>query len=55
MPLYVRPDLVSGHRFSGPAVIAQSDCTTCVPGGFHGEVDAFGNLILTLTAGSTGH
>ena len=55
VPLYVRTDLVSGHRFSGPAVIAQSDCTTCVPGGFHGEVDAFGNLILTLTAGSTGH
>ena len=53
VPLYVRSDLVSGHRFSGPAVIAQSDCTTCVPGGFHGEVDAFGNLI--LTAGSTGH
>ena len=47
VPLYVRTDLVPGHRFPGPAVIAQSDCTTCVPGGLHGEVDGFGNLILT--------
>ena len=46
VPLYLRDDLVPGHRFSGPAVIAQSDCTTCVPGGLHGEVDGFGNLVL---------
>ena len=46
VPLYIRDGLVPGHRFSGPAVIAQSDCTTCVPGGLHGEVDGFGNLIL---------
>ncbi len=49
VPLYARADLAPGHRFSGPAVITQSDCTTCVPGGFHGEVDAFGNLILALS------
>ena len=47
VPLYLRDDLVPGHRFSGPAVIAQSDCTTCVPGGLRGEVDGFGNLVLT--------
>ena len=47
VPLYMRTDLVPGHRFAGPAVVAQSDCTTCVPGGLHGEVDGFGNLILT--------
>ena len=46
VPLYVRTDLLPGHRFTGPAVIAQSDCTTCVPGGLRGEVDGFGNLIL---------
>ena len=46
VPLYVRADLAPGHRFTGPAVVAQSDCTTCVPGGLHGEVDGFGNLIL---------
>ena len=47
VPLYVRADLVPGHRFAGPAVVAQSDCTTCVPGGLGGMVDGFGNLILT--------
>ena len=47
VPLYLRDDLVPGHRFSGPAVIAQSDCTTCVPGGLRGEVDGFGNLVLS--------
>ena len=47
VPLYLRDDLVPGHHFSGPAVIAQSDCTTCVPGGLRGEVDSFGNLVLT--------
>ena len=47
VPLYVRADLVPGHRFEGPAVVAQSDCTTCVPGGLGGVVDGFGNLILT--------
>ena len=49
VPLYVRADLVPGHRFAGPAVVAQSDCTTCVPGGLGGEVDGFGNLILAPT------
>ena len=47
VPLYVRTGLVPGHRFPGPAVVAQSDCTTCVPDGLDGEVDGFGNLILT--------
>ena len=47
VPLYIRTELVPGHRFSGPAVVAQSDCTTCVPEGLDGEVDGFGNLILT--------
>jgi hypothetical protein len=28
-------------------VIAQDDCTTCVPGSFAGAVDTFGNIILT--------
>ena len=47
VPLYIRTDLAPGHRFSGPAVVAQSDCTTCIPDGLDGEVDGFGNLILT--------
>jgi len=45
--LYRRADLRGGQRFPGPAVILQDDCTTCVLGGFVGEVDAWGNLILT--------
>ena len=52
VPLYIRDDLVPGHRFCGPAIIAQSDCTTCVPGGLHGEVDGFGNLVLTPSPAS---
>ena len=52
VPLFTRADLVPGHRFAGPAVVAQSDCTTCVPDGLDGEVDGFGNLILTPAAAS---
>ncbi len=45
-PLYRRHDLLAGHRFSGPAVIAQDDTTTCVLPGFSGRVDQYGTLIL---------
>ena len=37
-----------GSAFDGPAVVAQADCTTCIPGGFTGKVDAYGHLILSL-------
>jgi N-methylhydantoinase A len=47
IPLYRRIDLGHGHRFTCPCVIVQDDTTTCVPDGFEGSVDAFGNLILT--------
>ena len=47
VPLYIRTELAPGHSFPGPAVVAQGDCTTCVPDGLDGEVDGFGNLILT--------
>ena len=50
IPLYRRGDLRHGHRFACPSVIVQDDCTTCVPDGFEGVVDAFGNLILTRTS-----
>jgi len=50
VPLYAREKLLSGQRFSGPCVIAQSDCTTCVPGNFAGQVDPYGNVILSLAA-----
>jgi N-methylhydantoinase A len=47
MQLFLRDDLLHGHRLSGPAIIAQEDTTICIPAGFDGEVDAWGNLHLT--------
>ena len=44
--VYARADLLAGHRFEGPAIVTQDDCTTCVLGGFTVTVDAGGNLIL---------
>lgn len=41
-----RADLLAGHRFAGPAIVAQDDTTTVVPSGFAAEVDRFGNLHL---------
>ncbi|RVT92923.1 hydantoinase/oxoprolinase family protein [Sphingomonas crocodyli] len=46
VPLYNRTDLFYGAAFTGPAIVAQADCTTCIPGGFDIEVDRFGNLII---------
>jgi N-methylhydantoinase A len=46
MQLFLRDDLLHGHRLSGPAIIAQEDTTICIPAGFSGEVDAHGNLHL---------
>jgi N-methylhydantoinase A len=47
IPVFARAALAPGQSFEGPAVVTQSDCTTCIPGGFHGRVDAYRNLILT--------
>ena len=47
--LYHRAQLRPGARFPGPAIVAQSDTTTCIPGGFAGRVDGFGNLVLTVS------
>ncbi len=46
--IYRRDDLRAGHRFEGPAVVAQDDCTTIVLDGFRAEVDGHGNLILEV-------
>jgi N-methylhydantoinase A len=46
--VYARSDLKAGHYFAAPAVVTQSDCTTCIPAGFRGRVDAYGNLVLTF-------
>lgn len=44
--LYDRATLKAGQAFSGPAVVSQSDSTTCIPAGFDASVDARGNIIL---------
>jgi len=45
--VFERSTLGPGQRFRGPAVVMQSDCTTCIPGGCQARVDAYRNLILT--------
>jgi N-methylhydantoinase A len=52
VPVYERAQLTPGQFFAAPAIVTQSDCTTCIPGGFSGRVDAYGNLILTLATPS---
>jgi len=48
VPVFARADLKPGQTFQSPAIVTQSDCTTCIPSGFDGRVDAYGNLILAL-------
>jgi len=45
--LYLRDKLRAGATFAGPAIVAQSDTTTCVLDGFTCRVDGFGNLVLS--------
>jgi N-methylhydantoinase A len=51
IPLYARNELLAGHELSGPCVVSQDDCTTCVPPGFGGRVDNYGNLFITSQQG----
>ena len=48
VPLYRRADLGHGHKLASPCVVAQEDTTICVPQGFTGAVDAYGNILLSL-------
>jgi N-methylhydantoinase A len=48
VPVFARSDMMAGHYFKSPAIVTQSDCTTCIPAGFLGRVDSYRNLILTL-------
>jgi N-methylhydantoinase A len=47
--LYDRTKLNSGNRLRGPAVVFQYDTTTVVPPAWDASVDAFGNLVLTVS------
>ncbi|ANN77770.1 hydantoinase/oxoprolinase family protein [Bordetella flabilis] len=45
--LYSRAALRAGHRFSGPAIVSQDDCTTVIPGDYICHVDEYANLRIT--------
>jgi N-methylhydantoinase A len=47
-PIYRREGLAVGVRFDGPAIVEQLDSTTVVESGDRVEVDASGNLIITV-------
>ena len=46
--IYDRAALKSGNVIAGPAIVEQMDSTTVIPPGRSAEVDAFGNLVITL-------
>ena len=48
--IFSRLDLAIGARVEGPAILEQPDATTIVDPGLVGEVDAYGNLIVTRSA-----
>lgn len=47
-----RDSLRAGHHFAGPVIVAQDDCTTCVPPAMQVRVDGFGNLLITPLPGA---
>ena len=46
-PIYERLAIAAGERIEGPALLEQSDTTIFIDPGLTGEVDRFGNLIIT--------
>ncbi|MEO1601410.1 MAG: hydantoinase B/oxoprolinase family protein [Pseudomonadota bacterium] len=46
-PLYDRTRLLPGQRIAGPAIITEPTGTNVIEPGWAGEIDPFGNLILT--------
>ena len=47
-PIYQREKLPQAATFTGPAVIEQLDCTTVIDPGNRVELDALGNLLVTV-------
>ena len=50
-PTYDRPALKAGNRIAGPALIEEHASTTVVHPGDNVEVDAFGDLVITVRRG----
>ena len=48
--IFSRLDLAIGARVEGPAILEQPDATTIVDPGLVGEVDPYGNLVVTRSA-----
>ena len=46
VPVFARDALGAGDHVEGPAIVTQLDTTTFVAPGWHGAVDAWGNLVL---------
>jgi N-methylhydantoinase A len=46
-PVYDRLSLPVGARIAGPAILAQPDTTILIEPGHAGEVDRFGNVLIT--------
>ncbi|QCP06274.1 hydantoinase/oxoprolinase family protein [Brevibacterium sp. CS2] len=47
--VYWRPELLSGDRITGPAIIEEFGSTVPVHPGFRADVDSAGNLVITRT------
>jgi N-methylhydantoinase A len=47
-PTYARPALLAGNRIDGPALVEEHASTTVLMPGDGLEVDAFGNLVITI-------
>ena len=50
-PTYDRPALKAGNRIAGPALIEEHASTTVMHPGDNVEVDAFGDLVITVRRG----
>ncbi len=48
-PTFARSQLLAGNRIQGPALIEEHASTTVVPPGDRLEVDAFGNLVISIS------
>ena len=48
-----RPGLKSGHVVNGPCVVTEMDSNTLIHPGFHAEIDAVGNILISESEGNT--